>query len=92
MTRRPSPTRTPTERRLGVLPTLGAVSESPSIDRVRAALAAGIRVKQALLEECAGSIAQAADRAIATFEGGHKVLLFGNGGSPSLVIWSFSIQ
>jgi D-sedoheptulose 7-phosphate isomerase len=59
------------------------VSESPSIDRVRAALAAGIRVKQALLEECAGSIAQAADRAITTFEGGHKVLLFGNGGSAA---------
>jgi D-sedoheptulose 7-phosphate isomerase len=46
-------------------------------------LGRSIEVKQELLESCAGEIADAAERVVATFESGGKVLLFGNGGSAS---------
>lgn len=59
------------------------MSHPSSIERVRAALAESIRVKQQLVEACAGEIARAADEAAATFLRGNKALLFGNGGSAS---------
>ncbi len=52
-------------------------------DRIRAALAESIRVKQATADQCADAIASAADRLIACFERGGKLLCFGNGGSAS---------
>ncbi len=52
-------------------------------DRIRAALAESIRVKQATADQCTDAIAQAADRLVACFERGGKLLCFGNGGSAS---------
>lgn len=52
-------------------------------ERVQNAFAESIRVKQATAAECGEMIATVAERLIACFGSGGKVLLFGNGGSAA---------
>lgn len=52
-------------------------------ERIRAALAESVRVKQATADQCADSIAEAAERLITCYRLGGKLLLFGNGGSAA---------
>lgn len=56
---------------------------APVADRIVAVLQESIRVKQAAIESLAGQIATAAEWITETLQGGHKLLLFGNGGSAA---------
>ena len=58
-------------------------SRKNAAERIRAALAESIRVKQATADQCAAEIAEAADRLAECFARGGKLLCFGNGGSAS---------
>ena len=58
-------------------------TERAALERVRAALAASIRVKQDLRTTSAGAIARVGRAVADTFGRGGKILLFGNGGSAS---------
>jgi D-sedoheptulose 7-phosphate isomerase len=58
-------------------------AEEVAVERVRAALGHGIRVKQELLATSALQIARIGRALAETFARGGKVLLFGNGGSAS---------
>ena len=53
------------------------------LDQIRHAFQDSISVKQAFVERYADRIAAAAKVMIAAFKKGHKVLLFGNGGSAT---------
>src|SRR5262245_29193090 len=53
------------------------------VARVRAAFEEGVAAKRATADACADAIAAAAQRVIACFRDGHKLLAFGNGGSAS---------
>jgi D-sedoheptulose 7-phosphate isomerase len=53
------------------------------LDQIRHAFQDSISVKQAFVERYADPIAAAAKVMIAAFKKGHKVLLFGNGGSAT---------
>ena len=50
---------------------------------VEANLRASIAVKQALLERCAGAIAEAGSKLATTLQSGRSIYLIGNGGSAS---------
>jgi D-sedoheptulose 7-phosphate isomerase len=50
---------------------------------LREHLEASARVKRAFAEACAEPMARAAELVIEAFRGGHKALLFGNGGSAA---------
>ncbi|MFT5443052.1 MAG: D-sedoheptulose 7-phosphate isomerase [Myxococcota bacterium] len=52
-------------------------------DRVQRAFAKSVEVKQATALECADAIGAVAERLVACFAAGGKVLLFGNGGSAA---------
>jgi D-sedoheptulose 7-phosphate isomerase len=56
---------------------------SPSAAKARAILEESARVKQAVAESLAGTIARAAEIVAETLRSGGKILLFGNGGSAA---------
>ena len=58
-------------------------AERAAVERVRAALATSIRVKQDLRTTSASAIARVGRAVADTFGRGGKILLFGNGGSAS---------
>lgn len=52
-------------------------------DAIVAAFAESIRVKQAFLRDNLDTLMEAIDAVVAAFQSGHKLLLFGNGGSAA---------
>ena len=71
------------QRREGTTTVLGGLDLHSSVQRIQHIVAENTAVQQAVAEQLAPAIAKAADVIAAAINNGHKLLIFGNGGSAA---------